>query len=720
MDAAMKLTRISIRVRVFMLVLIPLLALIGVYSFAVAGQLGTAVGLANAGKVAAATITPTSKLLVALNTERSLAVGYLGTGSGSLMAEYRAQGRTTDQALRVLEDISGSGPVTANASPLEKKAAASFLAAARALPAVRAEVANRTISSPSVITVYSAVVSDGIQVIAQSLQETYVSQSLAATSREEVNLYESEMLVLQENDVYTAAVLTGRLPAAAQMTFGQLVSVRRYLVQEAVPQLDPEASGIYQKYVPATLSLGLADLENQIIQAPAGGKLPVALSSWQSTVKAYATNLEVMLTIAPNWVQSQVTSSARSALVTLIVAAILGLLAVIASIVFSTVMGRRLLRRLADLRQSALTLAHEQLPDLMARLRRGERVDVDAEAPPAESSVDELDQVRQAFTVVQRAAVAAAVDEANLRRGVNDVFRNLARRSQLLLQRQLALLDGMERRAEEPDQLADLFRIDHLTTRMRRHAEGLIILSGESAGRNWREPVPFIDVIRAAVAEVEDYTRVSVEMGTKVALSGRAVADVIHLLAELIENATAFSPPQTRVTILGNLVGRGFAIEVQDLGLGIQQQRLEEINRDLANPPDFDLSRSDRLGLFIAGRLAARHGINVTLRQSAYGGVIAVVLIPGQLVMTGSTEIPETGGADGLPQRSVSRPALYSGTADATVEFASRPHGPGSSWWTQQKLSGKHAAGTAREPSAEENGPSEGDTPAPTGLRQGP
>jgi len=715
----MRLRRTSIRVRVFLLVLIPLLALMGVYGFAVAGQLGTAVGLSNAGKVAGATITPTSKLLVALNAERSLAVGYLGTGSGSLLTEYRAQAAATDKALRVLEDISGSGPVTANASPLEKEAAAAFLAEARTLPPLRGEVADRAVSSSVVITQYSAIVSDGIQVIAQSLQETYVSQSLAATSREEVNLYESEMLVLEENDVYSAAVLAGRLPASAQMTFGQLVSVRRYLVQEAVPQLDAEASGLYQRYVPSKLSLALARVEDQVIQAPADGKPPVPLPVWQATVKTYATSLEVMLTQGPNWIQSQVTASARSALVTLIVAAILGLLAVIASVVFSAVMGRRLLRRLAELRESALTLAHKQLPSLMARLRRGERVDVDAEAPPAKSSVDELDQVQEAFTVVHRAAVAAAVDEANLRRGVNEVFRNLARRSQLLLQRQLTLLDGMERRAEEPDQLADLFRIDHLTTRMRRHAEGLIILSGESTGRNWREPVPFFDVIRAAVAEVEDYTRVNVEVRVKTTLVGRAVADVIHLLAELIENATAFSPPDARVTVVGHLVGHGFAVEVQDLGLGIPDGQLTEINRDLASPPDFDLSRSDRLGLFIAGRLAARHAITVTLRQSSYGGVIAVVALPGQLVVSAGAELGDAGGGDGPPRRSAARPALYCGTADASVDPTLARQAPQSSWWTRQTVAGKHAGGAAQERSAAGWGPGDNDTPTPDGVDRG-
>ena len=193
--------------------------------------------------------------------------------------------------------------------------------------------------------------------------------------------------------------------------------------------------------------------------------------------------------------------------------------------------------------------------------------------------------MQQAFNTVQRTAIEAAVDEANLRRGISDVFRNLARRSQVLLHRQLRLLDGMERRASEPEELEDLFRIDHLTTRMRRHAEGLIILSGEPPGRTWRHPVPLMDVLRAAVAEVEDYTRIRVEARTRAALSGTAVADVIHLIAELAENATVFSPPNTPVKITGDVVGRGFAVEIEDRGLGITEERLAEINRNLAARP---------------------------------------------------------------------------------------------------------------------------------------
>ena len=176
-------------------------------------------------------------------------------------------------------------------------------------------------------------------------------------------------------------------------------------------------------------------------------------------------------------------------------------------------------------------------------------MDVPADAPALPSSSVEIAQVEEAFSAVQRTAVEAAVGQARLRQGISDIFRNLARRSQSLLHRQLTLLDGMERRTNDPDELEDLFRIDHLTTRMRRHAESLIILSGDAPARGWRRPVPFVDVLRAAVAEVEDYTRIKVTADTGAALSGPAVADVIHMIAELAENAVTFSPPNTPVLL---------------------------------------------------------------------------------------------------------------------------------------------------------------------------
>jgi signal transduction histidine kinase len=648
----MRLRRTSIRLRMLLLVLVPLTALILVYAYAVAGQVSTAVGLANAGKISGTTIKPITDAMVALNAERTGAVQALASRSGLATGAYQQAQAATDRQFRIVKTITKSGPVTANATRLDKEAAATFVRDDVTLQGLRSAVASGAIGRTAAINAYSAIMADGLRVAEQSLQETFVSQSLATTARQEVNLYAAEMLALEENDIYTGDAMAGQMPAADQKEFAQLAGLRQYLVQDAVPQLDAEASTLLHREVPDGLSAALTSQENTIVAGPAGKAEPaVPLSLWQGTVNTYASHLEVVLTKSPAYIQSQVTSSARRALTTLIVAASLGLLAVIASIVFSLLMGRRLMRRLNGVREAALELAHDRLPKLMARLRDGETVDVDVEAPPVEASVDEIDQVRQAFNTVHRVAVAAAVDETNLRRGINQVFRNLARRSQVLLHRQLGLLDGMERKAEEPDQLEDLFRIDHLTTRMRRHAEGLIVLAGDSPGRGWRQPVRFIDVLRAAVSEVEDYSRVRVEVRTTAALAGPAVADVVHLLAELIENATVFSPPTAVVRVQGELVGRGFCVEVEDRGLGMAEEQLQEINHKLSAVPTFDPAGSDRLGLFVAGRLAHRHGISVALRSSVYGGTTAVVIIPTNLVITDETQVPAvTATRYALPQ----------------------------------------------------------------------
>jgi signal transduction histidine kinase len=698
----MSLRPTSIRTRMFLLVSVPLLALIGVYAYAVAGQFGTALGLANAGKVSGTTITPVSDAMVALNAERTAAVMYLATGSSQALAAFQQDAAATDRRFHTVETITSSGPVTANATALEKTAAAAFVRDGNGpLQALRAEVTSGGIGRTAAINAYSAIMADGLRVGEQAIQQTYVSQSLATTARQEVSLYAAEMLALEESDIYAGDMTAGRMPAADQKEFAQLAAVRRYLVADAVPQLDAEAGGLLRQEVPASLTAALTSQENAIINAPAGAaRPPVPLARWQSTVTGYASHLAVVLTKSPASIQSQVASSARRALTTFIVAASVGLLAVIASIIFSLAMGRRLVRRLDGLRRSALELAGDRLPAVMARLRDGDTVDVDAEAPAGhDAGADEIDQVREAFDTVHRAAVAAAVDEASLRHGVNKVFRNLARRNQALLHRQLGLLDGMERRAEEPEQLEDLFRIDHLTTRMRRHAEGLIVLSGDSSGRGWSQPVPFIDVLRAAVAEVEDYTRIRVEVRTKAALAGPAVADVVHLLAELIENATVFSPPNTVVRVQGDLVGRGFAVEIEDRGLGIAPERMAEINHDLTSLPPFDPAGSDRLGLFITGRLAHRHGITVTLRSSVYGGTSAVVIIPVGLVVTGDGQAPATAAGERTLQPAAAAAALgtgsgYAGNGHAAAEGRAGTgragYGPGA---TADRRRPRHAAG---------------------------
>ncbi len=310
------------------------------------------------------------------------------------------------------------------------------------------------------------------------------------------------------------------------------------------------------------------------------------------------------------------------------------------------VLANRFIARMRRLRDDTLRLADERLPEIMRRLDVGETVDTAAEVSRLDFGSDELGQVADAFNRAHVAAVSAAVGEATTRAGFNTVFLNIAHRSQVTVHRQLALLDKAERQEEDPDQLELLFRLDHLATRARRHAENLIILGGEQPGRRWRKPVPLLELVRAAVAESLDYTRIHTGRVAGVRIVGNAVADLIHLLAELMDNATAFSPPESRVDVTATVVGRGVAVEIIDQGLGMTETELAERNRLLAEPPDFGvaaLSDDTRLGLFVVATLAARHGISVRLAESIYGGVQAVVLLPRSLTETGepdTTELP--------------------------------------------------------------------------------
>ncbi|MCI0687874.1 MAG: ATP-binding protein, partial [Sporichthyaceae bacterium] len=349
---------------------------------------------------------------------------------------------------------------------------------------------------------------------------------------------------------------------------------------------------------------------------------------------------------------TRATPEATGIIVRLALAGGLGLIAVIASIIVSITTARRLVGQLERMRKAALDLAFHRLPRVVDRLQHGERVDIEAEAPPLDFGDDEVGQVGRAFTTVQQTAVRVAVEQAELRRSVRDVFLSLARRSQALLHRQLGLLDAMERRSTDAEELAELFRVDHLATRMRRNAENLIVLSGATAGRAWRKPVPLVDVLRGALAEVEDYTRVTVAPVGPASLVGRGVGDVIHLLAELIENAVTFSPPQTVVRVGGSVVGNGFAIEIEDRGLGMGPDELAAANKQLNTPGEFKMSSTARLGLYVVARLAERHGIKVKLSGSAYGGTTAIVLLPGTLIADEAPTVADrrdTGRPSGPP-----------------------------------------------------------------------
>ncbi|MEV5629617.1 sensor histidine kinase [Micromonospora tulbaghiae] len=312
------------------------------------------------------------------------------------------------------------------------------------------------------------------------------------------------------------------------------------------------------------------------------------------------------------------------------------------AILFAYLVARSMARSLRDLRQGALAVAQYGLPQAVARLRdpqvTGQLSPVQlanqiAEPLPVRSK-DEFGQVTEAFNAVHLEAVRTAAEQAALRASVATMFVNLARRSQILVDRLIGHLDRLERGEEDPDRLAELFQLDHLATRMRRNDENLLVLAGADSTRVQREPAALIDVLRAAQSEVEHYTRI--EFGVidrDIEVAAHAVNDLVHLVAELFDNATAFSPPDSQVMVEARRVGDRASLYVEDRGIGISQEQLRDLNERLATPPQVDVAVSRMMGLVVVARLAARHGVRVELRPGADRGTVADVTLPTSVLV---------------------------------------------------------------------------------------
>jgi HAMP domain-containing protein len=335
-------------------------------------------------------------------------------------------------------------------------------------------------------------------------------------------------------------------------------------------------------------------------------------------------------------------------------------------------MARSMVQPLRTLTDTANEVAEVRLPSLVDQLQQAKdprELDVVPEPVPV-NSTDEIGQVSTAFNSVHRTAIRVATEQAALRKSIGDMFLNLARRSQSLIDRQLELMDDLERNETDEETLENLFRLDHLATRMRRNSEDLIVLSGEAPPRRWTQPMPLVEVVRAAVAEVEDYNRVELLPIDDIGLAGQAVSDIVHLLAELVENATAFSPPATKVQVAGQSISSGYVIEIEDRGLGMTDEELVEANERLANPPMVDFALSRMLGLYVVGRLAERYSIKVQLRHSWYGGITALVLLPPNLTV--GVPVPESLEAahNGHQRPQLTSPARPSPDGSSSVQVA--------------------------------------------------
>ncbi|WP_158558137.1 sensor histidine kinase [Spongiactinospora gelatinilytica] len=611
------------------MLLLPLLSLSALWGFVLNVTVGDGMALLRADTLYQTIGVTATDLGAQLQAERARST--VAISSRVVTSELGAQRATTDQAVRKLRGAEAAGSERGDIGPELRAPLTALLTQLDLLPAVRAGIDSGRSDRLTALTDYNTVLDRVYRLYDQLVAVPDMSIYQQAGAMQAMG--NAREIIARQNALISGALIDQRITPAEHGAFTEYVSTRRFLHARGISSLDAELRRPYQKLLASTAFAQFTALEDQLVQALAKGTLPPGAERWRTTVDEISASLDELSASSSAVLAERSGSVATNILVRIGIAGGLGLLAVIVSILISVRFGRRLAHDLAGLRRAATELAGVRLPRIVERLRRGERVDVGTEAPPiVVSGSAEVKDVAEAFGSVQRTAVEAAVGQANLRRGVGQVFLNLARRKQSLLHRQLALLDAMQRRTDDPDTLDDLFKLDHLTTRMRRHAEGLIILSGATPGRAWRNPVPVVDVLRAAVAEVEDYTRVSVQPVPDTALDGTAVADVTHLIAELVENATVYSPAETTVMVRGDLVANGFAVEVEDRGLGLLPEEYEAINERLAGPPEFDLADSDRLGLFVVGQLAARHGIRVVLRASPYGGTVAIVLLPRALM----------------------------------------------------------------------------------------
>ncbi|MFH8469679.1 nitrate- and nitrite sensing domain-containing protein [Streptomyces sp. NPDC017991] len=313
-------------------------------------------------------------------------------------------------------------------------------------------------------------------------------------------------------------------------------------------------------------------------------------------------------------------------------------IALLAAFILAGMVARQMSRSMRQLRNAAFGVAEQRLPMLVDQLSRTDPGRVDTRVQPIPiNTTDEIGEVARAFDQVHREAVRLAAEQALLRGNINAIFTNLSRRNQSLIEGQLTLITDLENNEADPDQLENLFRLDHLATRMRRNGENLLVLAGEEPGRRWDQPVPLVDVLRAASSEVEQYERIELSGVPEAEIHGRAVTDLVHLLAELLENATTFSSPQTKVRVTATRLPDGrIMVEIHDKGIGLTAEDFADINHKLANPPTVDAAVSQRMGLFVVGRLSDRHGIRVQLRPSGeQAGTTSLVMLPDAITHGG-------------------------------------------------------------------------------------
>jgi hypothetical protein len=639
-----------VRSKLIAVLLIPAVAFLVVAGFGISSSVRTARTLDRGSRLAQLGRQATA-LAHGLQAERDRTAGYLASGRRAGARDVATEQRAVDQEVAAYRKAEGRlydalgprlrGRFDAVRSGLDE------------LDGLRTGVASGALTGQAVFAEYSGIVAALLDVdreIAQPGGDEDLAQSVRAFN----DLSRAKAVTAQIRGTLYAIAYRGEFAFGEFQDFADLIAQQQAALDQFEADANEQQRSLFANGVRGEAVLTARRIQQDAFNNQASPRLNVDPQQWFA---ATTTELELMRSVESQLLDGVVgqsrtlaaTARRRSAVDALLIA---GILAV--ALLALALVARSMARPLQRLRAGAMDIADRRLPAAVERLRTLEAADLDVEVEPlAIRSRDEIGQVAQAVNAIQRVAVRLATEQAALRRSIGDMFTNLARRSQSLIDRQLELIDDLERDEADPETLEHLFRLDHLATRMRRNAEDLIVLSGADPGRHMVQPMTLVDVVRAAAAEVEEYRRVELLPLADVELAGHTSIDVIHLLAELLENATQFSPPNTKVQVAGQLVSHGYVLEIEDRGLGMSDEELVQANERLAHPPEIDFALSRVLGLYVVGRLAQRHGIKVQLRHSWYGGVTALTMLPHALLNWPGTPAgsePPPGGRRGRPE----------------------------------------------------------------------
>lgn len=653
--------RRSLRARMITLVLVPSIALLAFWAVLTATLVGDIRDLRATATLTEEVGPPIVNVITQLQRERRTTMEAVSENAYAMRRLDTAR-EDTDQAVDRLSEVLRETPSSDLPDQL-----LTFQSSLERLGDHRSRLDSLSTEEPTMANSadpYTDVIEQGLRFWDSQVEAAEPEQ--VPHMRSLTSLVRTRELLNQQTATLAYAVANKSFDDDTHNRFTMAAGAQQYTWDRVGVELSEEDNEEYLLLDSFSSLQAVYTLQESIIRIPthARGSAPTNAQSWWSASEAVDIRMrdveETQIARIVEFSNDHSASLMRNVLIT-------SLLALLVAAVSSAVAvggAQRVVRRLQKLRTATLEHAQVRLPEVTARLRAGGSVDVDTEVPRLRvEQRDEIGQVTEAFNDAQRAAVAATVEEAQLRSGVRNMFRNIARRTQALVHRQLGLLDTLERGETDPKVLESLFRIDHFSTQMRRNAENLMLLSGDTPVRRGLEPVRLYEVVRAAASEIEDYTRVRISSVPDAALRGEVGANTVRLLAELLENATSFSPPGSPVTVSGaQQAGGGYLLQVEDRGLGMTEVQLERANALLADPPRFDLAlvREDsQLGLFVVATIAARHRFGVTVRPSAFKGTCAVVVIPAEVVVV--TE----------PQRRLD------GVKDSGTATRMRPPGPG-------------------------------------------